>query len=117
MTPSMSQPSLPTPIRVSDTRARTAKASIRKADTKALYKALGGCIADVIRAHGLSLKEFSAEIGKDERQMARQIDGTDRPQLEAVFAIQRFQAPLVIALAKLATGVEIDTVLTFRRSA
>lgn len=94
-----------------------AKADIRKADTDAYYASLGGCIADVMRASGLTLKEFAAEVGKDERQVKRQMDGAERPQLEAVFAVERFRAPLVIALAKLATGVEVDTVIRVRRTA
>lgn len=83
----------------------------------AYYAALGACMDDVRRVFGLSLKEFAAELGKHERQIAAQLDGKERPQLEVVFAIERFRAPLVIALARLASGVEIDTVITVRKSA
>ena len=115
--PSITQPSLPTPILLPDVSGRMAKAGIRKADTGAYYAALGGCMEEVRRAVGLTLKEFAAALGKDERQVKRQIDGTDRPQIEAVFAIERWRGPLVIALARLATGVEIDTVIHVRRTA
>lgn len=114
MSGSRPQPSLPTPLLLSDLPVRMAKADSRKAD---MYAALGGAMGDVMRAMGLSLKEFASEIGKDERQLARQMDGTDRPQLEAIFAVERFRGPLVIALARLATGVEVDTVITVRKSA
>lgn len=47
------------------------------------------------------------------------MEGKERPQLEKVFAVERFRAALVIALAKLAAGVEVSTVVTWtnRRSA
>ena len=110
----VAQPSLPTPLLLSDVPVRMAKADIRKTDC---YAQLGGCLAEVQRVFGLSLKEFACELGKDERQIARQIDGTDRPQLEVVFAVERFRPALVIALARLATGMTIDTVVTWPRTA
>jgi len=111
------QANLPTPLLLPDRRGKTAKADIRKADTEAYYASLGGCIEEVRRVSGLTLKEFAAVIGKDERQIARQIAGADRPQLEAVFAIDRFRGPLVIALAKLAADVDVVTEIRVRRSA
>lgn len=109
----ISQPSLPTPLRVSDVPVKMAKASIPKADTAAFYAELGACIEEVRVTCGLTLKEFAFEVGKDERQLARQIAGVDRPQLEAVLAVERFRPMLVIALAKRASGMRIDTVVTF----
>jgi hypothetical protein len=117
MSSTMTQPSLPTPLRVSDVTAKMAKASIRKADTKALYRSLGGAMEEVMRAFGLTLKEFAFQVGKDERQIARQIDGTDRPQIEAVFAVERFRGAMVIALARLAADVDVVTEIRVRRSA
>lgn len=111
---SVSQPNLPTPLLVPEGRAKTAKATIRKADG---YAELGGCLEEVRRVFGLSLEQFAYELGKDERQIARQIKGDERPQLEVVFAVERFRPALVIALARLAHGVEIDTVIHIRRSA
>lgn len=110
---SLAQQSLPTPLLVTEKRAQMAKADVRKPD----YADLGRCIEDVRHAFGLTLKEFAAELGKDERQVQRQIDGRERPQIEAVFAVQRFQPALVIALARLAQGVEVDTVIHVRRTA
>lgn len=94
-----------------------AKAGLRKAQTDAYYVALGSCMDEVRRVFGLSLKEFACELGKHERQIAAQLDGKERPQLEVVFAIERFRAPLVIALAKMSAGIQIDTVITVRKSA
>lgn len=94
-----------------------AKAALRKPEMEGFYAQLGGCIEDVRRTFGMTLQEFAAALGKDERQVKRQIEGKERPQLEVVFAIERFQGPLVIALARLASGVEIDTVIHVRRTA
>lgn len=114
---SLHLPLPPTVVRRSDGRAHTAKADVRKADTETYYASLGGCIRDVQHQSGLTLKEFCAVIGKDERQIARQIEGTDRPQLEAVFAVEKFRGPLVIALARLAADVDVVTTIEVRRSA
>lgn len=120
MNNSLAQPSLPTPILVPEKRSRQAKATlkgIRKADTDGYYESLGACIDEVRGVFRLTLKEFAGEIGKDERQLQRQIEGKERPQLEAVFAIERFRGPLVIALARLAADVDVVTEIRVRRSA
>lgn len=98
-------------------RAKTAKVAIPKRDTEAYYAALGGCMDEVRRVFDLSLEGFAYELGVDRGQLGKQIKGEDRPQLEKVFAVERFRPALVIALAKLASGVQIDTVVTWRRSA
>src|SRR5262245_56748424 len=95
----LTQPSLPTPLRVPDVRGKMAKANIRKTDQEALFLALGSAMGEVMHTFGLSLKEFARECGKDERQMQRQMEGKERPQLEVVFAVERFRPVLVIALA------------------
>ena len=107
----------PMALRRPETGAVMAKADLRKPDTAAYYAALGSCIQDVQHVFGLTLDEFAAEVKKDSRQLKRQIEGQERPQLEVVFAVERFRGPLVIALAKLAAGVEVQTVVTLRRSA
>lgn len=91
-----------------------AKADLRKSETDAFYARLGGCMAEVQHVFGLTLKEFSAALGKNESQIRRQIEGAERPQIEAVFAVERFQPAMVIALARLASGVEVDTVIHIR---
>ena len=107
----------PMAVRTSDHRVKTAKAGIRKPDSAAYYAALGGCIEEVRNMHGLTLEAFAYELKVNDRQLARQIKGEDRPQLEKVFAVDRFRAPLVIALAKLSAGVEVVTEIRVRRTA
>ncbi len=92
-----------------------AKAEVRKADMWRL--AVGAAIERTRILSGLSLKEFARDIGRDERQIARWIDGTDRPQFDAIFGVDALRQPLVIALAELAGhGVELQTVITIRRT-
>jgi hypothetical protein len=107
----------PMAVRTSDGRAKTAKASIRKPDTETYYASLGGCIEDVRCAFGLTLEAFAYELKMNDRQLARQIKGEDRPQLEKVFAVERFRGPLVIALARLSADVDVVTEIRVRRSA
>jgi hypothetical protein len=113
----VSQASLPTPLLVTEKSGRMAKADLRKSEIDPYHAQLGGCLREVQHAFCLTLQEFALELGKNESQVRRQMEGRERPQIEAVFAVQRFQGPLVIALAKLATGVEIDTVIHVRRTA
>ena len=112
--PSIAQPNLPTPLLVPEKSARMAKADIRSAEVDPHYARLGACMTEVMRFLGLSLEEFAFALQKDERQVSRQMQGRERPQLEAVLAVDRFQGPMVIALARISSGV--DTVIHVRRT-
>lgn len=93
-----------------------AKAEIRLAENWRI--AVGNVIEDVRLLAKLSLKEFADRVGRDERQIARWIASTERPQFDALFAVEEFQQPLVIAFARLAGHqVEIETTIHVRRSA
>lgn len=121
MAPMLTQPNLPTPILLPDKSSQQAKASlkgVRKADIEALWRQWGACIGEVQGLFRLTLKEFAAALGnKDERQVQRWIDGTVRPQIEVVLAVERFQGPMLIALARITSGVQVDTVIHVKRSA
>ena len=120
MNNSMAQPSLPTPLLVSEKRPKPAKVAagdVRKTDKDALWAELGKCLVFVCYDAGLSLKEFATRIEKDERQIHRQMEGQERPQIEAVFAVPEFRAPLVIALSRLTNEIEVFTEIRVRRSA
>ena len=94
-----------------------AKAGLRLPDIDPHYAKLGACMDEVRRFLGLSLEEFAYALKKDERQVARQLQGKERPQIEAVLAVDRFQGPMVVALARIASGVDVDTVIHVRRTA
>ena len=117
---SLAQPNLPTPLLVTEKPRKQAKADlkdVRKAEIEGLWGKWGGCIDEVRGVFRLTLKEFAAELGKDERQVARWIAGQERPQIEVVFAVERFQGVMLIALARSASDVEVNTVIHVRRSA
>lgn len=107
-------PSLP----LSDVPVRTAKADLSKPENREqLYIDIGVCLDVVRRDAGLNLDEFACALGKNSRQVARWMLGTERPQIEAVFAVARFRSSLVIALARLAGDIDVTTTITVRRVA
>lgn len=105
------------PLLISENRAQMAKVGLRSAETPdPHYVKLGACMDEVRRFVGLSLEEFAYALKTDERQIARQLQGKERPQIEKVLAVDRFQGPMVIALARISQGVEVDTVIHVRRT-
>lgn len=99
---------------LSDVRPEMAKADVRKADED--WKAAVGQVIRSVRGE-LSLKEFAAAVHRDERQISRWEDGKERPHVDAVFAVERFRGPLVVALADLAgAAVEIVTEIRVKRA-
>lgn len=95
-----------------------AKAILRKAEGEPWKVQIGRAIQRALSLRGWSLKEFAGALDRDPRQVARWIDGSERPQFDAMFAVETLRQPLVIALAELAgTGVEITTEITIRRVA
>src|SRR3990167_971448 len=114
------QSSLPTPLLVTEKPRKQAKASlpaVRKAEMERQWLKWGACVDEVRGMFRLTLQQFAAEVGKDERQVARWIEGKERPQIETVLAVDRFQGPMLIALGRSAYGVEVDTVIHVRRTA
>lgn len=97
--------------------AKVAPADVRKTEKDALWAELGKCLVFVCYDAGLSLKEFATRLGKDERQVHRQMEGHERPQIEAVFAVPEYRAPLVIALSRLTNEIEVFTEIKIRRTA
>jgi|ERR1051326_3975274 hypothetical protein len=97
-------------------RPRLAKADLRKAE-KGDWIALGQAVERTRTLCRLSLKEFADALGRDERQVARWIAGTEQAQVAVIFSVARFQSPFVIALAERAgEGIEIETTVRMKRS-
>lgn len=102
---------------LAETRPRVLKADLRKAETSDPWRVqVGRAIARSMQLLGWSLKEFAAAVGREPRQVARWIAGTERPQMDALFSVAALRAPLVQAFAEL-TGeaVEVETVIRVRR--
>lgn len=101
-------------------RPAMAKADLRKAEN---WAHIGKAIDRVRSMHHLSLKEFADALStddqpRDERQVAKWIEGKERPQIDVVFAVLAFRASVVIALAEMAgDGIEVTTHISVRRTA
>lgn len=95
-----------------------AQANLRKAETPYLLQ-VGRAVERARRMRGWTNDEFAGkcaapgEASRDPRQVAKWQNGKERPHFDVLFAIDDdvFKNALVIALAALATGVEIDTVI------
>lgn len=99
----------------SEIRPRMAKADLRKPEIDCWKEHIGRALERARTLAQLTLKELADAIGRDERQVARWIAGTERPQLDAIFAVPALRGPLVIALAELSGTVEVTTTLTVRK--
>ena len=103
---------------VAEADLRMAKAELRKTE-KAEHDdwiLLGKAVERCIYLTALSLKEFAGVIDRDERQVARWIHGTERTQVDTIFAVPQFRRSFVVALAEQAgEGVEVTTAITITR--
>lgn len=94
---------------------RPAKADLKNLDD---WRArIGAAVARAFQFAGLSQKEAAAAVGHDQAQVARWISGAERPQMDALFAVEALRGPLVIAFAGLSEDIEITTTIAIRRSA
>lgn len=93
-----------------------AKADLRKAENDAAWLEIGQAMDRVRCARRLSVKEFAEKVGRDEAQVRRWFGGTERPQVDAVFAVKEFRQPMVIELAHDA-GAEVTTQIAIKQTA
>jgi transcriptional regulator with XRE-family HTH domain len=94
-----------------------AKAVLRKAEKASDAMALVGATVERARQlRGWTLDELSGHCDLNPRQIARWMKGQERTQFDVLFAIDDdlWKNALVIALAELGTGVQIDTVIRVR---
>ena len=103
-------------------RLETLRPTPAKAHTKSETSDWRGAIAFAVQRcfdlSGVSQKEAAALLERDHSQVARWMNGDERPLLDALFAVDLFRKNLIIALAELANvGLEIETVIRIRRAA
>ena len=94
---------------IPDIRPEMAQAGLRKAETVDI----GACLDHARRVAGWNLDELAHALGKDARQVRRWIDGRERVQMDAVFAVPELRAPFVIALAE-RSGLDVVTTISVR---
>lgn len=110
----------PRPLQRLEKRPEAAKVTpelLKKLEKPELWAELGKCLVFVCYDAGLTLKEFADTVGKDVGQLHRQMEGKERPQIEAVFAVPQFRAALVIALSRLTSEIEMFTEIRVKRPA
>lgn len=78
---------------------------------------IGRAIERAFSLAGITQKQAAGLIERDQAQVARWIGGVDRPQLDAIFAVEELRQPLIQALAELAGNVVVETVVRMRRRA
>jgi ribosome-binding protein aMBF1 (putative translation factor) len=101
----------------SEIRKTMAKADLKEIEICDFREEIGRCIERARILSGLSQKEFADKVKRDAGQIGRWISGKERPQFDAIFAVEELRGPLVIALAELSQTVEVETTLRIRRSA
>jgi hypothetical protein len=101
--------------RLENVRPRQAKADLKNLEP--WREQVGGAIQRALSLAGLTQKEGWVLLGhNDGARLNRWIAGSERPQFDALFAVERLRPALVIALSELAgEDVTINTVVTIRR--
>lgn len=107
----------PFPLQRSEPEHSEPESVLPLSEKDQLWAELGKCMVFVCYDLGLSLKEFAARLKRDDSQVKRQMEGKERPQIEAVFAVPEFRQALVIALARITPGMDVTTEIRAKRSA
>lgn len=92
-----------------------AKAVLNEVEKRDFRAEIGKAIQRACSLAGWSQKETAGRMGRDTAQLARWIAGTERPQFDALFAVEELRWPLIQALAQIDPRNEIET--TIRRTA
>lgn len=99
------------------TMAKAQPADVRKAETDARWmRLIGKAVEQAGDACGWNLDELADACDRDARQVARWIAGKEHAQFAVLFQVVRLQVPLVLALARLATDVEVSTEIRMREA-
>jgi hypothetical protein len=93
---------------------RQAKADLRSVET-AWRESVGRAVQRCFSLAGLSNKEAAAALGRDPSQVGKWISGQERPQFDAIFAVEELRGPLVVALSELCSDIDVTTTITLRR--
>lgn len=96
---------------------KCAKADLGKAKNREIALArVGATVGRACKLRGWTLDELSGKAECNSRQIGAWIKGRERTQFDVLFAIDDalWKNALVIAIAELGAGVEIDTVIRLR---
>lgn len=96
---------------------KAAKAQLTDGEPSYWQTQIGVAIDRARMACGWNVNQFATEVGRDRAQVSRWIAGTERPQFDALFAVEALRGPLVVQLAGLSADIEVVTEIRVRRSA
>jgi ribosome-binding protein aMBF1 (putative translation factor) len=101
---------------IGEKRPHMLKADLPKREKRDMWAEIGACLDIARRDLGWTVDQLAGQLDRDSKQVGRWIRGEERPQVDAVFAVEPLREPFVIALAKLAKCA-VETVVTIRRRA
>jgi transcriptional regulator with XRE-family HTH domain len=64
---------------------------------------------------GKNLNEFAEAVGRDPRQVSRWLKGEERPHIDAIWASEQLQEPMLVALAERIGRVKVTTQITVEK--
>lgn len=99
---------------LSEIRPAMAKADLRNAESIDFRAEIGACLQRAASLLGWSLKQLAAAVKRDERQVARWLNGQERVQLDVVFDCEELRQPFALQLSKL-SGADWHIHVEFRK--
>lgn len=99
---------------VPEIRRTMLRADLRKADDVDFRGEIGACLQRAASLLGWSLKELSGKVKRDERQIARWLNGQERVQVDVVFECEELRQPFALQLSKL-SGADLHIHAEFRK--
>ena len=85
-----------------ETRPAMLKGTLRNPETDDLRADIGRCLQRAANGLDWSLKELAGALQRDERQVARWLNGQERVQVDVVFAVEALRQPFALQMSKLA---------------
>lgn len=92
------------------------RADLRKTESIDFRAEVGACLQRAASLLGWSLKQLAAGLKRDERQIARWLNGQERVQVDVVFDVEELRQPFAYQMAKL-SGAEIRVRCEFKEIA
>lgn len=93
---------------------RMLRADLRNAEAVNFRAEVGACLQRAASLLGWSLKELAGHLDRDERQVARWLNGTERVQVDVVFDCEELRQPFAYQLARL-SGADGHVHVEFRK--
>lgn len=110
-----SSPSARQPVSLDIGRPVMAKADVQTPDTDWLA-VIGRAIQRAVAVAGWSNKEAAAKVGVDDAEFGKWVNGSRRPHLDKLLAIDELRGPLITSLAHVAddSGIVVVEQISIR---